>query len=109
MGRGELPSQPLSGNKPLRVRGSRLLRACARAGTLVQGHVVPDRPHGLEGLVEVAVHLLVVGQGGLVAHPALHLQGLAQLQLQVFALLVQDPQPLPVLRNLSCEACDGAL
>lgn len=75
----------------------------------MQGQVVLNRPHGLEGLVEVAVHLLVVGQGGLVAHPALPLQSLAQLQVQVFALLVQDPQPLPVLCNLSCEACDGAL
>lgn len=42
-------------------------------------------------------------------HLALPLQRLAQLQLQVFALLVQGLQPLLVLCKLRGESCDGTL
>lgn len=75
----------------------------------MRGDVVPERPHGLESRAEVAAHLLVVGKGGPMPHLALPLQSLAQLHLQAFFLLVQDPQPLPVLLDLRGECCDGAL
>lgn len=79
---------------------SSLVRTFGFVGAPVQRKVAPQCPHCLESRVEVPVHLLVVGQGWLVPHFALPLQGLVQLQLQALFFLVQDPQPLSILLKL---------
>ena len=70
---------------------------------------MPNLPHVLESRVEVAVHLLVVGQGWHVPHLTLSIQGLLKLQLEALVFLVQDPQTVPVLLKLHGESRDGAL